>query len=123
MPVIEHRAFARVGDLERLLQPAFPEPGEHVGRAGQNGRDARAVIKLAERQSVRVGMLIHFHHFRDHELFPVPGQPGIFVLQLAFGLLHAHQQDAFHFQTNACHQIGKLFNTNPFQVDVIFYPT
>ena len=73
MAIIEHRAFASVSNFERLLQPAFANPGEHIRRASQNGCDARAVIELTERQSVRVGVLVDLHHLCYNKLFFIPG--------------------------------------------------
>jgi len=114
MTIVEHRAFARVGDFERLFQPALAEPGEHIRRASQNGCDARTIVQFTERQAVSIGVLVDLHHLCYHELLFIPGQAGIFIFQLPRGLFNAHEQHVFHFQTDAGQDVGKVFDANVF---------
>ena len=120
MTVIDHAAFADISDLERLFQTALADILADVRRTAEDGVFAGPVIQLAERQFIRVRMLVDFADLRDDEFVGGPGKP--FEFETVIVIVRSRQTDQFdlvHFQTAHCQNMGDLLEREV-DVNIIF---
>ena len=113
MTIVNGRAFLGIRHFERLGEFARALQMEDVRRAGQHRLILLTIIQVKQRQTIRVGMRVHFTDLSNHDLVAVPANAaGLEFVAVAI-FVRRHRQprilDLIHFESGKSQLAGNFF--------------